>query len=147
MNIRKLKTMIGVWIRYLAQAKYRVMGITIGDKCFISLGAWLDERRGRIIIGDKVSITRGAKILSHDATTSYLQKVTPINGCITRLGNHCFIGMNAVVLAGIHIGEHSIVGAGCVVSKDVPAYSVVAGNPMRIIKQYNDKTNEWMKVE
>ena len=139
--------MIGVLLRWLGQARHRIMGIKIGDGCFISLGAWLDERRGRIVIGDKVSITRGAKILSHDATTSCLQKVTPVNGYITRLGHHCFIGMNSVVLAGVHVGEYSVVGAGCVVSKDIPAYSVVVGNPMRIIKQYNDKSKEWMKIE
>jgi acetyltransferase-like isoleucine patch superfamily enzyme len=147
MNIRNYKKKMGQYIRSLIVFKHRFMGIEIGEGCFISLGAWLDDCRGMIIIGDKVSITRGAKILSHDATTGRLLKKTPDKGCKTLLENHCFIGMNAVILAGVHVGEHSIVGAGCVVSKDVPDFSVVVGNPMRIIKQYDAESKKWMRLE
>lgn len=144
---RKLKLIMGIKIRGLMLIKHRLMGIKIGEGCFISLGAWLDDRRGKIIIGNNVSITKGVKILSHDATVGFLLKKTPKNGYLTQIDDRCFIGMNAVILAGVHIGECSVVGAGCVVSKDVPEYSVVAGNPMRIIKQYCDKSKKWIKVE
>jgi len=54
-----------------------------------------------------------------------------------------WIGANAVVTAGVIIGKHSIVAAGCVVVKDVPAYSIVGGNPGKILKQYNKETKRW----
>lgn len=54
-----------------------------------------------------------------------------------------WVGANAVITAGITIGKHTIVGAGSVVTKSVPAYSVVAGNPAKIIKQYNFGTKGW----
>ncbi len=50
------------------------------------------------------------------------------------IGNHVWIGENALILKGVKIGDNSIVGAGSVVTKDVPNNSIVAGNPARIIK-------------
>jgi maltose O-acetyltransferase len=49
------------------------------------------------------------------------------------IGAHCFIGMNAMILPGVSVGPGSIVGAGSVVTKDVPADTVVAGNPAKIV--------------
>ena len=47
---------------------------------------------------------------------------------------------------GIFIGNHCVVAAGSVVTKDIPSYSVVAGNPARVIKKYDSKTKKWEKV-
>ncbi len=58
-----------------------------------------------------------------------------------------WIGANVVITAGVIIGKHSIVAAGSVVTKSVPAYSIVAGNPAKIIKQYNPSTKDWEKVK
>jgi len=58
-----------------------------------------------------------------------------------------WIGANAVVTAGVTIGKHSIVAAGCVVVKDVPPYSIVGGNPGRLLKQYNHETKTWERVK
>jgi len=58
-----------------------------------------------------------------------------------------WIGANAVVTAGVTIGKHSIVAAGCVVVKDVPPYSIVGGNPGKILKQYNQETRKWERVK
>ena len=49
-------------------------------------------------------------------------------------------------VAGVRIGKHSIIAGGSVVTKDVPAYSVVAGNPARVIKKYNSESGLWEKV-
>jgi len=47
------------------------------------------------------------------------------------------IGTNATIIAGITIGEYSVVGAGSVVTKDIPPFSIAAGNPARVLKQFN----------
>lgn len=57
-----------------------------------------------------------------------------------------WIGANAVVTSGVTIGKHSIIAAGCVVVKDVPPYSIVGGNPGKILKQYNKKAGKWERV-
>lgn len=57
-----------------------------------------------------------------------------------RINNDVWIGMNAVILPGVSIGNGAIVGAGCVVTKDVPDYAIVVGVPAKIIKmKYSDK--------
>ena len=58
-----------------------------------------------------------------------------------------WIGANAVVTAGVTVGKHSIVAAGCVVVKDVPPYAIVGGNPGRLLKQYNQETKTWERVK
>ncbi|MEM1322242.1 MAG: acyltransferase [Bacteroidota bacterium] len=57
-----------------------------------------------------------------------------------------WIGANAVVTAGTRIGKNAVVAGGSVVTKDVPPYSVVVGNPARVIRQYNFETEQWEKV-
>lgn len=51
------------------------------------------------------------------------------------------------ILSGVHVGRHSVVAAHAVVTHDVPPYSIVAGNPARIIKQYDDKSKIWVNVK
>jgi acetyltransferase-like isoleucine patch superfamily enzyme len=60
--------------------------------------------------------------------------------------DECWIGANAVITAGTTIGKHSVVAAGSVVTKNIPPYSVAAGNPARVIKQFDAQTGEWVKV-
>ncbi len=60
--------------------------------------------------------------------------------------DEAWIGANAVLTAGVTIGKHSIVAAGCVVVKDVPPYSIVGGNPGRLLKQYNPETKMWERA-
>ena len=67
----------------------------------------------------------------------------PVTRKIIILEDEVWVGANSVILAGVTIGKHAVVAAGSVVTKNVPPYSVVAGNPARVIKQYNPKTNVW----
>jgi len=57
-----------------------------------------------------------------------------------------WIGANCVITIGVTIGKHSIVGAGSVVTKDIPPYCIAVGNPARVIKKYNSETAAWEKV-
>ena len=100
----------------------------ISPSARISFGAKLDKTNGKgIRIGDESFVASGAMILSHDFCRG--------KHADTIIGKQCFIGVNSVILPGVSIGDNCIVGAGAVVTKDVPANSVVAGNPAKIIKQ------------
>ncbi len=88
-----------------------------------------------INIGNDVVIT-GSHLLLHDATT--YRKLGFIKTGKINIGNEVFIGIKSVVLPGVTIGNKVIVGAGTIVSKDIPDNSVVVGNPMRIICTYDD---------
>lgn len=56
------------------------------------------------------------------------------------------IGSNSVIVAGVHIGKRCQIGAGSVVTKDIPDYCIVAGNPARILKQYDFMKQEWIII-
>ena len=88
-----------------------------------------------LIIGDRVAIApRVTFVLSSDANYSKLNKIyTPIRGVIT-LKDDCWIGTGSIILPGVTVGECSIVGAGSVVTKDIPPYSIAVGSPAKVIK-------------
>ena len=85
-----------------------------------------------IHIGENTLVAGGAVILSHD----HCKRVGNNQPYLadTYIGKNCFIAVNAVVLPGVQIGNEVIVGAGAVVSKDVPSNCVVAGNPAKVIR-------------
>ncbi len=66
-------------------------------------------------------------------------------GLIT-IGDGSWIGANAVITAGVTVGQYCVIAAGSVVTKDVPDYSIAAGSPAKVIKKFNHGTKEWDKV-
>lgn len=101
--------------------------MNIGDNTVISMKAIIDKTNPQgIIIGDYSYISNGAIILAHDFINS-----KHVN---TYIGDNVFIGSYAVVMPGVTINDNSIIGAGTIVTNDVPSNTLVAGNPGRIIK-------------
>ena len=76
---------------------------------------------------------------THFSSFGFAEQSTPLDYKEVSIGNDVWIGMNACVLPGIRIGHGVVIGAGSVVTKDVPDYAVVAGNPARIIKYRFEK--------
>lgn len=62
------------------------------------------------------------------------------------IGDNCWIGANVVVTSGVKIGRHSVIAAGSVVINDVEPFSVVVGNPGRVVKKYDFETKNWIKI-
>jgi acetyltransferase-like isoleucine patch superfamily enzyme len=86
-----------------------------------------------ISIGQDVAISENVSIWDSD-----MHEVIKKDNRVTKpikIGNHVWIGTNAIILKGVTIGDNAIVAAGSIVNKDVPANSLVAGNPAKIIKE------------
>jgi acetyltransferase-like isoleucine patch superfamily enzyme len=64
----------------------------------------------------------------------------------TTIGKNCFIGYGAVIQAGTILGEQCIVGAGAIVKGKFDDFSVIVGNPAKVIKQYDKKTRQWIRI-
>jgi acetyltransferase-like isoleucine patch superfamily enzyme len=111
--------------------------IIIGDECIIlyrfQCNAAMSVRIGRnVLIASNVLITDSDHVIEPGGVP-----ITKSNKYITRpvcIEDNCWLGQNAVILKGVTVGHDSIVGANSTVTHSVPPYSVVAGNPGRIIK-------------
>jgi len=53
---------------------------------------------------------------------------------------------NSIILPGVFIGKRCVIGAGSVVTKNIPSFSIAAGNPARVIKKYSSLTEKWERV-
>ena len=91
-----------------------------------------------VVIGDNTVLT-GTTVLAHDGSTHPYTGYSKIG--VTRIGRDCFLGHGSIILPGVRIGDGCIVGAGAVVSKDVPADSIVVGHD-RILPV---KTSEYLE--
>lgn len=124
--------------------------IVIGNRCHIGIRNSF-ACINRIEIGNDVLFAGYVHITDH--SHGYEDCTKPINGqpLISKgpviIEDQCWLGFGAEVLSGVHIGKHSVVAARAVVTKDVPPYSIVAGNPARIIKQYNFQSKQWERVK
>lgn len=95
----------------------------------------------KITIGNNVLIGSGALITDNDAHGLHPKDrndPTKITSEEIVIGNDVFIGARSIILKGVKIGSGSVVGAGAVVSKDVPDYAIVAGNPAKIVGTINN---------
>lgn len=86
-----------------------------------------------IYIGNNVAITSGTKILTHYLDPSKKGRIFRLGE--VRIEDDVFIGLNVIICNSVTIGKGSIIGAGSVVTKDIPPYQVWAGNPARFIKE------------
>ncbi|WMJ73328.1 acyltransferase [Cytophagaceae bacterium ABcell3] len=120
--------------------------VSIGSNSRIGIS---DVIIGPVTIGNHVILAQNVVVsgLNH----AYEDLHTPIckQKCTTSeivIEDESWIGANAVITSGVTIGKHSVVAAGSVVTKDVPPYSIVGGNPAKVIKQYKHETGNWEKV-
>lgn len=110
--------------------------ISIGDDVGIS-GATLSATMG-ISIGHRVFIGSGCLISDSDAhplSAVDRHDRTKIGRAAIRIGDDCFIGARSIILKGVTIGERSVIGAGSVVSSDIPAGVIAAGNPAKVVRE------------
>ena len=109
--------------------------LTIADR--VGLSSCTIVAGNSIEIGEDTILGAGSMVLDNDFhnlgpgfswLTEYSKNSKPI-----KIGRGCFIGARSIILKGVTLGDRVIIGAGSVVTKDVPAYSIAAGNPARIV--------------
>lgn len=145
---------IGNYTYFLPLKKYA--GISYNPKITIGDGCWIGIRNSfacidNITIGNDVLFAGYVHITDHSHGYEDVNNPIKLQKLISKgpvvIDDQCWLGFGCEILSGVHIGRHSIIGARAVVTKDVPPYSIVVGNPARIIKQYNFYSEKWERYQ
>lgn len=146
-------------------------GVKIGRGVFVGSGAWFSVGPGaKLTIGDNVHINRGFvvacvgevsigrnvvmadRVFIGDTNHGYTDVSTPILHQPMApprrvvIEDDCWLGINACVLSGVTVGQHSVIGANSVVTRDVPPFSVACGNPAVVVKRYDWSKKQWIRT-
>ncbi|MBQ7850557.1 MAG: acyltransferase [Clostridia bacterium] len=137
-RLRVLRDPIGFW---------RAQGVRIGEGCDINPTAAFGSEPWLITLGDHVRVTQDVEFVTHDGGVWVLRHMddeladADSFGPIT-VGSNVHIGMHAIIMPGVHIGSNCVIGAGAIVTKDVPDNSVAAGVPARVIRSIGEYTEK-----
>ncbi len=146
--IRKIRMILANNNQYIELL--RADGVNIGNNCEIQKDVVFGSEPFLISIGNNVRITSGVKFITHDGglwvprRLGYVDERADRFGRIS-IGNNVNIGWNVIVMPGVVIGNNCVIGAGAVVTKDVPNNSVVIGVPARVIEtieEYAEKNKD-----
>lgn len=116
-------------------AEHGFSNLVTGEDCHIGRQVFLDLR-DRIILGDKVIVAMRSMILTHlnvDVNPMARHGFPPSHAPVV-IGEGSVVFANVTILKGVKIGDHCVIGAGAIVHRDVPPWSVAAGNPCRVIR-------------
>lgn len=124
-------------------------GMKVGKDFNRQQGCFLDPTHCFLIsIGDDVTMSIRVTVMAHDASTKKTLGYTKISQ--VHIGDHVFIGANTTILPGVTIGNCSVIGAGSVVTHDIPEQTVAAGCPAKVIcslEEYNNRFRSQMHTE
>lgn len=130
--MRLLKKIVMLLNREIPVETLVKRGMKVGSGFSHQQGCFFDPTHCFLItIGDDVTMSLRVTVLAHDASTKRLLGYTKIGQ--VQIEDHAFIGANVTILPGVRIGEGAVIGAGSVVTHDIPAQTVAAGTPARVI--------------
>jgi len=137
LNYRKIRPILWKW-----------MGAKVGENVFIGYEVWMDFNNAHLIeIGNGAHITNRCLLLCHQRDISQYfygddsTKLPYKKGKIV-IKDNVMIGMGSIIMPGITIGEGAIVAAGSLVAKDIPAWTIAAGRPAKVIKHIPQRSND-----
>ncbi|RRR75586.1 DapH/DapD/GlmU-related protein, partial [Streptomyces sp. RP5T] len=118
---------------YIAAQAYVTGELTTGSHCTLNPFTTV---RGNVVLGDGVRVGAHTSLLGFNHSMAPDRPVfrQPLTSRGIQVGDDVWIGSHVVVVDGVTIGDHCVIGAGAVVTRDVPAWSVAAGNPARVLR-------------
>jgi acetyltransferase-like isoleucine patch superfamily enzyme len=141
-----------VWLNVVLGSEGQGPKIVLGRGCRIGRRSTISSKNS-IELGDDVLLAPSVLIMDHNHQYSdpdvpvHAQGVTEGGRII--IEKNCWLGQSSVISCGrgeLVLGRNSVVGANCVVTKSFPPFSVIAGNPARLVKKYDADSREWIRV-
>ncbi len=146
------------------QAMMKEMFAEVGEDCYIESPFYSNFGGGHVHLGNNVYFNFGVTMV--DDTHIYIGDYTMLGPHVTvstaghpilpdlrqkayqynapvHIGKNCWLGAGVIVLPGITIGDNSVIGAGSIVTKDIPANVVAVGNPCRVLREINEHDKEY----
>lgn len=118
---------------------YANFNLTMVDDCDIFVGS-------NVMFGPNVTVSAGTHPIHPELRSKQAQYNIPIH-----IGNNVWIGANSVILPGVNIGDNSVIGAGSIVTKDIPSNVIAVGNPCRVLREINENDMKYyyrdMKID
>ena len=152
---RSLKSLVkGIWVRtitiiipftfpsQITTILHRLRGVNIGKGSKISRTAYIDDSDPHLVhIGRNVWITAGVIILCHQRDlanykTGQAIMHYPMKKAAVKIKSGAHVGVGAIIMPGVTIGKESVIGAGSVVTRDIPDNSIAVGSPAKVIKSF-----------
>lgn len=122
--------------------------VTIGDRCLIGRGSGIV---GHFSISIGNDVWTGHHVYITDQNHGYEDITIPISKQsqperAVSIGDGSWLGHGSVVLPGVTIGRHVVIGANSVVTRDIPDFSVAVGVPAKVIRRFDESRQEWLSV-
>jgi len=119
----------------------RKLGFEIGEEVYYSSSCVITQNfvynRGKLVLGDRVAVGPNVMfiLISHPNHSKIRAMMMKDGDNSIIVGSDVWIGGGSIILPGIKIGEGAVIGAGAVVTKNVEAYTIVAGNPAKVLRK------------
>ena len=134
-NMGEAEFIIGDRVMINGSTFYCTTGITIGNDVLMSWGCTVaDSNMHSVVSSDRVKELATAKREYDNNTIGDSQDLITIKSAPIVIKDKVWVGFSCIIMKGVTIGEGAVIGAGSVVTKDVPDYAVVCGNPAKVVK-------------
>ena len=121
--------------------------LELGKNTYVGMNTIINGFAAKVIIGENVSIAQNVNIMADSGPNASpdMQLIFPIEKGRINIGNNCWIGASSIIMPNVNLGEYCIVAANSYVNKSFPAYSIIGGNPARLIRMFTDDEKLKMK--
>jgi acetyltransferase-like isoleucine patch superfamily enzyme len=120
--------------------------LEIGANSYIGMNCIINGFAAKIIIGTNVSLAQNVNIMADSGPNASpaMQRIFTIDKGPINIGNNCWLGTNVVIMPNVTLGDFCVVAANSFVNNSFPAFSIIGGNPAKLIRSFTENEKEKM---
>lgn len=114
---------------------------------YVGMNTIINGFNAKVVIGSNVSIAQNVNIMADSGpnASEALQRIFPMEKGPVIIGDHCWIGASVIIMPNVTLGEFCVVGANSFVDRSFPAFSVIGGNPARLLRPFTEEEKKMMQ--